>query len=96
MGSDMVEEAVVVCERGTGGGDGEFARIPTPELDACGVVVALDDAVELGPARRQDLLGDVVALAGLLELGPELAAAVDLDGTDREGHVADDVREAVM
>ena len=47
---------------------------------------AFDVTVELGRAGWQDEPGDLARLAGLLELGGELAAAVDLQGADREGH----------
>src|SRR3990172_3258343 len=56
------------------------------ELLGVGPVGALDRAVELGAARRQDEEGDAPRLAVRLELGHELAAAVDADRPDREGH----------
>ena len=44
----------------------------------------------------QDVEGDAPVLAGLLEVGHELAAAVDLDGGDREGHDLGHGREEAL
>ena len=88
MRSDVIEESEVVGEWAAGVCDGEIAGAEVPELDPGGVVVALDAAVPLGPSGRQDVQGLFARLAGVLELGLELAAAVDLDGAEREGHVS--------
>ncbi len=73
-------------ERGRDGGDGHRAVAPVPELDPGGAVGALDAAVPPGPPGRRHVEGDFQRLAGALEVGHELAAAVDLDGLDGEGH----------
>ena len=91
----VVEELVLGELRGDVG-DGEGAVVAAPELDAGGPVGPLDAAVELGPSRRQDVEGDAPVLAGLLEVGHELAAAVDLDGGDREGHDLGHGREEAL
>ena len=85
----VVVEELVLGELGGDVGDGEGAVVAVPELDAGGPVGALDAPVPLGPSRRQDLERDASVLAGALEVGTELAAAVDLDGGDREGHGLD-------
>ena len=54
---------------------------------------ALDVAVELGRARRQDEEHQASFLAGRLELGLELGAAINLDRPDREGHAGDELVE---
>ncbi len=89
MRSEVVVEVLVVGEGGSGCGDGEFAGVEVPELDAGAVVGSFDAAIELRSSRRQDKLRDVELLASLLELGPELGAAVDLDGMEGEGQVLD-------
>ena len=63
------------------------------ELVAPGALQALDAAVELGRARRQDVERDALLLAGGLELGHELRAAVDLDGGELEGQLGDELVE---
>ena len=82
----VVVEELVLGELGCDVGDGEGAFVKAPELDAGRTVGALNAAVPLGLSRRQDAQGDAPVLAGLLEVGHELAAAVHLDGGDREGH----------
>ena len=62
MGSDLVEEAEAL---GEGVADGEFSGAEVPELDAGGVVVALDPAIELGPAMCAIVLARVVHCAWL-------------------------------
>ena len=91
----VVVEELVPGEPWGDVGDGERAVVPVPELDAGGAVGALDAAVPLRAARRQDVEGDVERLAGALEVGHELGAAVDLDGLDGERHgVGHGVEEA--
>ena len=85
----MVVEVLVFGEGSAGCGDGEFAGVEVPELDAGAVVGSFDAAIELRSSGRQDKLRDVELLASLLELGPELGAAVDLDGMEGEGQVLD-------
>ena len=89
VGPLIVVEELVPGECGRHGGDCERAVVPAPELDPGGPVAALDAAVPLGPPGRQDMEGDFQRLAGALEVGHELAAAVDLDGLDGEGHGRD-------
>ena len=89
MRSEVVVEVLVFGEGSAGCGDGEFAGVEVPELDAGAVVGSFDAAIELRSSGRQDKLRDVELLASLLELGPELGAAVDLDGMEGEGQVLD-------
>ena len=89
MRSEVVVEVLVFDEGSAGGGDGEFAGVEVPELDAGAVVGAFYAAIELRSSRRQDEQREAECLAGLLELGPELGAAVDLDGMEGEGQVLD-------
>ena len=56
------------------------------KLFGVGAIGALDGAVELGRARRQDEPMEAARLAGLFELGGKLGAAVDLHGADGKGH----------
>jgi hypothetical protein len=90
--------AVVVVEMLEGldvGGElleGERQLMAGVELVAPAAIAALDGApgsspgraIEFGRSGRQDEQPDAALGAGGLELGHELAAAVDLDGVERE------------
>ena len=67
---------------------GELERVGDNriELLGMGTLGAFDPAIELGRAGRQDEQAQAALLAGPFELGGELAAAVDLDGPQRERH----------
>src|SRR5712692_5907953 len=56
------------------------------ELLGVGTLGPLDRAVEFRRTGRQHEQAQSTLLAGLLELSRELAAAIDLQGADREGH----------
>jgi hypothetical protein len=68
------------------GADLEAALVELVELLGVGALGAFDGAIEFRAARRQDEEPDVSLPASLFEGGGELAAAVDLDCPDREGH----------
>ena len=51
-----------------------------------GLMGALDGAIQLRGARRQDEQPPGAMLVGLLEFSGELAAAIDLHGSDGERH----------
>ena len=76
----MVVEVLVFGEGSAGCGDGEFAGVEVPELDAGAVVGSFDAAIELRSSGRQDKLRDVELLASLLELGPELLELGAIEG----------------
>ena len=67
---------------------GELERVGDNlmELLGMGPLGGFDPAIELGRAGRQEEPAQAALLAVPFELGGELAAAVDLDGPQRERH----------
>lgn len=65
------------------------------ELVAPCRVAAFDGSVDLGPFGREFVEDEALVLAGLLELGLELGSAIDQDGLDAEGHLAEHLVEEV-
>ena len=68
----------------------QFPVVEVPELTAGGGVSPFDATVVLGSSRCQHIEGEIEVLAGGLELGHELRSAVDLDGSDGEGHLLEE------
>ncbi len=79
MGAFVVVEERIVGQCGL-----HRADVAVPELDAGAAVGTFHTAVVLGALRWQHMQRDVQRLTGRLEAGHELAAAVDLDGDERE------------
>ena len=93
MGTPMVIAVQMLLKGLVDVGHLQFPVVEVPELTAGGGVSALEATVVLGSWRRQHLEGEVEVLAGGLELGHELRSAVDLDGSDGEGHLLEEGRQ---
>ncbi len=84
VGAFIVVEELIAGEGGLHRVDAQGAIVASPELDAGSAVGAFHTAVVLGMLGRQHMQRDVQRFTGRLEAGHELAAAVDLDGDERE------------
>ncbi len=75
------------------GSDCEITVITLPELLPAGAVEALDPAIELGGAGRQDVDRNIVGRTDLFELGHELTSPINLDGPDAEREAIEQIVE---
>ncbi len=75
------------------GGEVEIAVIALPEIASHRAIEALNAAMGVGAARRQNIKGNALLVTRAFEIRHELCAAIDLDRLDRHRHTGTELVE---